>query len=63
MRKFQLKKKQKKSLAILDQMTNAKSKPKQKMIRFDPSKTEHRIYEIDSEIPTHKLKILKQNQY
>jgi hypothetical protein len=33
-------------------MTNAKSKPKTKMIRFDPSKTEHRIYELDSEIKT-----------
>jgi len=43
---------QKKSLEILDQITNAKSsvsKPKTKMIRFDPSKTEHRIYEIESE--------------
>jgi len=44
----------KKSLAILDQITNGKpstvaanpSKPK--MIRFDPSKTEHKIYEIDN---------------
>ncbi|CAF4052576.1 unnamed protein product [Rotaria sp. Silwood2] len=52
----------KKSLAILDQITNAKSstsnfkssisKPKTKMIRFDPSKTEHRIYELNSEIGT-----------
>ena len=45
----------KKSLAILDQITNVKSsisKPKTKMIRFDPSKTEHRIYELDSEIQT-----------
>lgn len=48
----------KKSLAILDQITNAKSstttksKSKSKMIRFDPSKTEHRIYELDSEVPT-----------
>ncbi|CAF3470797.1 unnamed protein product [Rotaria sp. Silwood1] len=52
----------KNSLAILDQITNAKSsisnikssiaKPKTKMIRFDPSKTEHRIYELDSEIGT-----------
>jgi hypothetical protein len=41
-----------KSLAILDQMTSAKSKPKTKMIRFDPSKTEHRIYELGSEINT-----------
>ena len=43
----------KKSLAILDQITNAKSstsKPKTKMVRFDPSKTEHRIYELQSEI-------------
>ncbi|CAF3770580.1 unnamed protein product [Adineta steineri] len=44
-----------KSLAILDQITNAKNviskpKPKTKMIRFDPSKTEHRIYEINSEV-------------
>jgi hypothetical protein len=42
----------KRSLAILDQIANAKpsiSKPKTKMIRFDPSKTEHRIYEIESE--------------
>jgi len=49
----------KKSLAILDQITNAKtsasstikSKSKSKMIRFDPSKTEHRIYELESEVP------------
>lgn len=44
----------KKSLAILDQITNAKTptkpKSKSKMIRFDPSKTEHRIYELDSEV-------------
>ena len=44
----------KKSLAILDQITNAQPTPtvksKTKMIRFDPSKTEHRIYELDSEI-------------
>ena len=42
----------KKSLAILDQMNSVKSvatKPKQKMIRFDPSKTEHRIYEVETE--------------
>ena len=43
----------KKSLAILDQITSAKpsapmSKPKTKMVRFDPSKTEHKIYEIES---------------
>ncbi len=39
-------------MAILDQMANTKplvSKPKSKMIRFDPSKSEHRIYELDSE--------------
>ncbi|CAF0806077.1 unnamed protein product [Rotaria sordida] len=45
----------KKSLAILDQITNARSsisKPKTKMIRFDPSKTEHRIYELNSGIET-----------
>jgi hypothetical protein len=40
----------KKSLAILDQITDAKSKPKMKMIRFDPSKTEHRIYELESNV-------------
>ena len=42
----------KKSLAILDQITSAKTavrKPKTNMIRFDPSKTEHRIYELESE--------------
>ncbi|UJR35834.1 hypothetical protein I4U23_028580 [Adineta vaga] len=42
----------KKSLAILDQIANAKTtvkQPKSKMIRFDPSKTEHRIYELDSQ--------------
>jgi len=47
----------KKSLEILDQITNAKSsvsKPKTKMIRFDPSKTEHKIYEIESEIKTNE---------
>jgi hypothetical protein len=46
-----------KALSILDQITNAKSsvsKPKTKMIRFDPSKTEHRIYELESEIKTNE---------
>ena len=43
-----------KSLAILDQMANGKSSStsKSKMIRFDPNKTEHRIYELDSQIST-----------
>lgn len=44
----------KKSLAILDQITNGKSstplppanQSRPKMVRFDPSKTEHKIYEI-----------------
>lgn len=42
----------KKSLAILDQIAGTRkpvAKPKSKMIRFDPSKTEHRIYELESE--------------
>jgi hypothetical protein len=45
----------KKSLAILEQIANPKPlvstpKPKTKMVRFDPSKTEHKIYEIESDI-------------
>ena len=42
----------KKSLAILDQIAGTKkpvAKPTSKMIRFDPSKTEHRIYELESQ--------------
>ncbi|CAF0828859.1 unnamed protein product [Adineta ricciae] len=42
----------KKSLAILDQIAGTKKpvvKPTSKMIRFDPSKTEHRIYELESQ--------------
>ena len=44
-----------KSLAILDQITQAKpvvTKEKTRMIRFDPSKTEHRIYELGSRVDT-----------
>ncbi len=42
----------KNSLAILDQITNVQSsasKAKTNMIRFDPSKTEHRVFEMESE--------------
>ena len=42
----------KKSLAILDQITSAKTVPvkaKPKMVRFDPTKSEHRIYEMETE--------------
>lgn len=45
----------KKSLAILDRITQAKplvTKEKTRMIRFDPSKTEHRIYELGSKVET-----------
>lgn len=45
----------KKSLAILDQITHKKSsvpKPETKMIRFDPSKNEHKIYELKSDTIT-----------
>lgn len=41
----------KKSLAILDQITSAKPPPvksKPKMVRFDPTKSEHRIYEMET---------------
>lgn len=48
-----LEEEKKKSLAILDQMTSVKPvgiKPKPKMVRFDPSKIEHRIYEVEKEM-------------
>ena len=45
----------KKSLAILDRITQTKpvvTKEQTRMIRFDPSKTEHRIYELGSKVET-----------